>query len=118
MNQELSPLDVFDPVRSTGMYAGFIRGLMRHPAWALLPPSEQTVLALRRGSASLTLLPDYAGAKERSRSIRRHLPDLIAEAGVNPAFASQRLLRSDWDRWPGTWDAIRRVEDAYRRNRG
>jgi len=107
---ELSPLDVFDPVRSTAMYANFVRYIVRTKAFGRLPRSERTVYAIKRGGAALSLISDWQDTKERSQKIRANMSKRIRSSGADRGFAATVLAGSDWSEWPGTYQAIQLVE--------
>ena len=108
---DLDPLDVFDPVRAVGMYANYVKGVMATDAYRSLPADYQDVYAIKRGGAALSLISDYREEKERSQKIRDKMPNRVVRSGANERFLTQRLHpTSSWSSWPGTWEAIQRVE--------
>ena len=111
---KLGPLDVFDPIRATAMYAHFVRSSMRTRTFRGLPASERNAYAIKRAGAAWALIGDYKDTKKRSQSIRRNMPARVQRSGADPSFPTLELSASDWDDWPGAWQAIQLVEAVTR----
>ena len=111
---ELSPLDVFDPVRATGFYIEMCRRVTRTKQWAALPSQHRNGEALKRAGAALSLVGDYKLEKKRSRSIHENFARRVAGSGARRSYRGMVLQSSDFRGWPGVWEAIQAVEDVTR----
>lgn len=107
---ELQPLDIFDPVRAVAMYANYVKSVMAHSGFKNLPPEHRNAYAIKRGGAALSLIKDWQEENERSQKIREKMPRRVSASGADPSFPDEPLSYSDWNAWPGAWEAIQRVE--------
>ncbi len=96
----VGPLDVFDPWRSTVLFVDYVHRLIQRDEFSELPPAAKNWLAIKRGLASPTLMPDHAETKERSRSVRQRADEAAVEIGLDPAFLRARVPNV-WPDYPG-----------------
>jgi hypothetical protein len=93
---EVGPYDVFDPKRSTVLFADMVRRLIERDEFKGLPPDAKNWLAIKRGLAAPSLMADHAELESRSRTVRERADEAARELGIDPAFLRERVPES----WP------------------
>ena len=98
---EFGPDDVFDPWRSTVMYAAYLQGLTN---WRQFRDSDQTAYAIKRGGAAPGLMdnmPDEDDGTDRDNVSNRNLEKAMAALGIPESWARQPVpnalrVKRDW----------------------
>lgn len=93
---ESSPFMVFDPIESVVMIADFAKRVIRSSRFRDLPYGEQNWLAVRRGMAASTLVPDYDESTPRSVKVRERFAEALIDTGVSPDFMWTRAEEGDY----------------------
>ena len=101
-NGKVSPWDVFNPWRSTVMFADYVWRLLSRDEFRELPDEAKNWLAIKRGLASPALMADYAETHERSRSVRRRAEEAAEALGLDPGFLRERVPT----KWPDYRGAV------------
>ena len=97
--------DVFDPWKSTVLFADYVRRLIDRDEFSRLPAAAKNWLAIKRGMAAPSLMADHAELEERSRTVRARA-DAAAEAmGIDPAFLRERVPQA-WPDYPGARELL------------
>lgn len=93
---ESSPFTVFDPIESVVMIADFAKRVIRSNRFRDLPYGEQNWLAVRRGMAASSLVPDYDESTPRSVKVRERFARALVETGSDPDFMWTRAEEGDY----------------------
>lgn len=93
---EVGPHDVFDPWKSTVLFADMVRRLIERDEFRNLPPAAKNWLAIKRGLAAPSLMADHAETEERSRTVRERADEAARVVGIDPAFLRDRVPEA----WP------------------
>jgi hypothetical protein len=100
---EISPMDVFDPWRSTVMLLVYASRLTNWSNFRDLETKDQNAYALKRGFASPTLMDDVTG-NARADISHKHVDQAVRALGIPASWASEPVPsemknergRSDW----------------------
>jgi len=104
--QKASPFLVFDPIESVVMIADFAKRVIKSKAFRDLPYGEQNWLAVRRGMAASTLVPDYDESTPRSVKVRERFHDALVDIGADPDFMWTRAEVGDYPGAAGLLDFL------------
>ncbi|MFV8755741.1 hypothetical protein ACNOYE_34755 [Nannocystaceae bacterium ST9] len=101
----VGPYDVFDPWKSTVLFADYVYRLIHRDEFAELPSVARNWLAVKRGLASPSLMADHAETKERSRTVRQRADEAAEAVGLDPAFLRDRVPNV-WPDFPGAVELL------------